>query len=108
MGYIILILLGLLLLWALLSQLVEKILNTMEDRAIRKSGLKDELKSLSDSINLQLDAQIGQNKKCIRNLSEDLYQQLPDLKDRVLRDRRRVDYINNVLPYKYNFKRNRR
>ena len=108
MGYIILILLGLLFLWMMVSQIVNNILNSIEDRAIRKSGMEDDLQSMTDSMNLQLDAQIGEVKKAIGTLREEFYQQLPGLKDRVLSDRRRVDYINNVLPYKHNYKRKKR
>jgi len=108
MGYVFLIILLLWILWLLGTFIVVKIRETIENNIIRRSGLKEELKTISDSINAQMDSQIKQTKSAISSLRETFFQQLPNLENRIARDRRRNDYKNHVLPYKYNYKRRRR
>ena len=92
----------------IVSRTVENIKNSIEDRVIQKSQIKNEINDLLDTIKVDLDARIEKAKPALISFKEQSFQRLPGLKDRILRDSRRVRYINNGLPYKRKHKSKKR
>lgn len=87
-------------LWVLGSLLVANIRESFANRVIRKSRIKEEIRAVSNSINAHLNEQISLTKANYTLLRDMALQQLPGLKERMIRDVRRQVYIKNVLPYK--------
>lgn len=79
----------------------------IEDRIIKKLGLR---KRIEDSYKLicdDIDPQIEQTRKSVLDLREMSFQKLSGLEDRMVRGKRKTDYMNFVLPYRKNYKRRR-
>lgn len=89
-----------LLLFVGLCSLIRRIIDSVEDRAIRKSGLEMEAKNLSDQFISETDLWIQHCKSDYSSLKTEAFNRLPSLEERINRDRRKIDYINRVLPYK--------
>ena len=82
------------------SVFVEHIRESIENNAIKKSRVKEEIIEKSNNIRVNIESQIEQTKTDISSLQEYAFQQLPGLEDRLQKDARRLDYIRRVLPYK--------
>lgn len=83
-------------LWAL----IRRIIDSIENRIIRKTGIEIEAKSLSNQIISMVDLWVQQRKSDYCSLKTESYHRLPGLEDRINRDKKKTDYINRVLPYK--------
>ena len=108
MGRIVLILFSMWILWVIISFVVSRIRESIEDRTIKKMGVNEELRAATNTFKESIETQLKQTKTEITAIREMSFQQLPNLKDRIERDGRRVDYIKNYLPFKSNAKRRRR
>ena len=104
MKYVLIFILGLLWLWIPLLvglwSLIHRIIDYVEDREIRKSGIEIETKNLSKQLITKTDEWIQQSKSDYYSLKAEAFQELPGLEDRITRDKKKTDYINRVLPYK--------
>ena len=107
MGYIILGIIALILLWRLGALIVEKVREAIEDRAISKYRIKEDLIDSSNKANERWDSQILQARNAITSFRAFALERLPGLEDRIARHERQQDYVHNVLPYKRNKKRRR-
>lgn len=83
-----------------LWSLIHRIINSVEDREIRKAGIENETKKLSKQFISKVDEWIQQSKSDYHALKAEAFHRLPGLEDRIARDRKKTDYINRVLPYK--------
>lgn len=83
-----------------LWSLIHRIINSVEDREIRKAGIEIETKNLSKQLISQADEWIQQSKSDFLSLKAEAFHELPGLEDRITRDKKKTDYINRVLPYK--------
>ncbi len=83
-------------LWAL----IRRIIDSIENRIIRKTGIEIEAKSLSNQIISMVDLWVQQRKSDYCSLKTESFHRLPGLEDRINRDKKKTDYINRVLPYK--------
>ena len=104
MKYVILFIFGLWWLWIPLLMglwsLFHRIIDSVEDREIRKSGIEIEMKNLSKQFVSKADEWIQQSKSDYYSLKTEAFHGLPGLEDRITRDKKKTDYINSVLPYK--------
>ena len=105
------IILGLFLLWALWGLgglIVDKTRNAIEDRAIKKAGVKEALDNATQGIINRVDPQIMHTKEAVSDFRKFVYENLPGLEDRIARHGRQQDYIRFVLPYKNKSTKGRR
>lgn len=104
MKYVLIFILGLWWLWIPLLvglwSLIHRIIDYIEDREIRKDGIEIETKNLSKQLISKADEWIQQSKSDYYSLKAEAFQELPGLEDRLIRDKKKTDYINRVLPYK--------
>ena len=104
MKNVLIFILGLWWLWIPLSvglwSLFHRIIDSVEVRKIRKSGIEIETKNLSKQLISNVDVWIQQSKTDYRSLKADAFHRLPGLEDRIIRDQKKTDYIKRVLPYK--------
>ena len=104
MEYVLIFIFGLWWLWIPLLvglwSLVHRIIDSVEDREIRKAGIEIETKKLSNQFISKTDEWIRQSKSDYYSLKTEVFHELPGLEDRIARDKKKTDYINRVLPYK--------
>ena len=105
MEYIILIIILLWMLWRFCKYIVAKVHDKIVDSAILKLGLKEDIQSMTESVNNTIEQELNQIRESVSSFQNTIYQCLPGLEDRIERDRRKQDYIKNVLPYKKKGKR---
>lgn len=79
----------------------------IEDRIIKKLGLRKRIEDAYKSICDDLDPQIEQTRKSVLDLRVMSFKKLSGLEDRMLRGKRKTDYINFVFPFGENYKRRR-
>ncbi len=79
---------------------MDKIRNSLEDRAIKKSGIEATLDSTTKTILGRIEPQIKESKDAVSSFRELAYDKLPGLEGRIERHGRQQDYIRFVLPYK--------
>ena len=108
MGYIILGIFALWILWRLGSWLAFRIRDSIEDRAIKKSGIENDFVDAYKKAYSRINPQIQQTKDAVNSFRQLALEKLPGLKDRMARRERQQDYIHFVLPYKSNSKKRRR
>lgn len=107
MIYILLIIVLLWALWHVCNSLVASIQDKIENNAIQKSSLKEDLQTTTLFINNSIDKELVQIRSSVSSFIELTYKSLPGLKERIDRDKRKQEFIKNVLPYKKN-NRNKR
>ena len=100
MWYIILIIILLWALWSFCKYVVAKIRDKIENKAIHKLGLKEDLQAMTESVNNTIEQELNQIRNSVSSFQKTAFQCLPGLEDRIERDRRKQNYILNVLPYK--------
>ena len=83
-----------------LWSLIRRIIDSIEDRIIRKSGLEIEAKSHLNQFISEVDLWVQQGRSDYCSLKTEIFHRLPELEDRINRDKKKSDYINRVLPYK--------
>ena len=108
MDYIFLSVFAILVIGGFISWFVNIIKEYIEDKAIKRTRLKEELKTTSETINANMEIKVEQTKTNITSLRELAFQRFSGLEDRMARDSRRLDYIKYYLPYKKQNKRRRR
>ena len=105
------VLVGIFLLWVLWSLgglIVDKIRNSIEDKAIRKARVKESFDESTQRILKRMESQIMESKEAVSTFREMAYEKLPGLEDRIARFERQQDYIRFVLPYKKKSKKGRK
>ena len=100
MGYLILVILTLWAIWSLCTSIVNRTRSAIEDSAIKKLRVKEEIKASAQSVNSKIEQQLIVLRSSVSSFREMTYQNLPGLKKRIERDKRKQDYIHNILPYK--------
>ena len=104
MKYVLIFIFGLWWLWIPilvgLWSLIHRIIDSVEDREIRKSGIEIETKNLSKQFISKADEWIQHSKSDYFSLKTEAFLRLPGLENRITRDKKKTDYINRVLPYK--------
>ena len=104
MKYVITLIFGMWWLWIPLLiglwSLIHRIIESVEDRIIRKAGIEIETKKHSKHLISKADEWIQQSKSDYYSLRTEAFQALPGLEDRITRDKKKTDYINRVLAYK--------
>lgn len=111
MGYIILIIILLWILWNFCKYIVVKVRDKIEDRVIIKLGLKEDIQGMAESVNNTIEQELNQIRNSVSSFQNITFQCLPGLEDRIERDRRKQNYIHNVLPInkkKRGYKRRKR
>jgi len=108
MKYFLLSIFAIWIIGGIISWLVDRIRESIEDKVIKKSRLKEDLKTSSEMINANMDIKVEQTKTNITSLRELAFQRFPGLKERMARDDRRLNYIKNYLPYYKNQHKRRR
>lgn len=102
MGYLVLFILTMWGIWCLCTSLIDRIRNAIEDSAIQRLRIKEEIEASAQSINSGIEQQLNALRASVSSFREMTYQCLPGIKDRIERNNRKQDYIRNVLPYKKN------
>ena len=100
MGYIILIIVLLWILWNFCKYIVDKVRDKIEDRAILKLGLKEDIQEMAEYVNNTIEQEINQIRNSVSSFQKTTFQCLPGLEERIERDRRKQNYIHCILPYK--------
>ena len=95
-------------LWSLGSLVVDKIRNSLEDKAIRKARVKESFDETTQGIVKRVDLQIAHSKDAVSEFREMAYEKLPGLEDRIARHGRQQEYIRFILPYKKKNSKGRR
>ena len=108
MGIIILGILLIWVLWRLGCLIVDKARDAIEDRAIKKAGVKEALNNATQGIIKRVDPQIMHTKEAVSAFREFAYDKLPGLEDRIARHGRQQEYVRFVLPYKKKSTKGRR
>ena len=88
--------------WCLCTSIIDRIRNAIEDSAIQRLRIKEEIEASAQSINSGIEQQLNALRSSVSSFREMTYQCLPGIKDRIERNNRKQDYIRNVLPYKKN------
>lgn len=105
------VLVGIFLLWVLWSLgglIVDKIRNSIEDKAIRKARVKESFDESTQRILKRMESQIMESKEAVSTFREMAYEKLPGLEDRIARHGRQQEYIRFVLPHKKKSTKGRR
>ena len=87
---------------------MDKIRNSIEDKAIRKARVKESFDESTQRIIKRMESQIMDSKEAISAFREMAYEKLPGLEDRIDRHERQQEYIRFVLPYKKKSTKRRR
>ena len=102
MGYLVLFILTIWVIWCLCTSIIDRIRNAIEDSAIQKLRVKEDIEASAQSINSGIEQQLIDLRSSVSSFREMAYHSLPGIKDRIERNNRKQDYIRNVLPYKKN------
>ena len=102
MGYLVLFILAMWGIWCLCTSIIDRIRNAIEDSAIQRLRIKEEIEASAQFINSGIEQQLNALRSSVSSFREMTYQCLPGIKDRIERNNRKQDYIRNVLPYKKN------
>ena len=94
--------------WCLCTSIIDRMRNAIEDSAIQRLRIKEEIEASAQFINSGIEQQLNALRSSVSSFREMTYQCLPGIKDRIERNNRKQDYIRNVLPYKKNKVRSKR
>ena len=100
MGLFLLIIIGIWILWGVGHWLADRIKESIEDHAIKKSGVQEALSTASHDVCRRLEPEIRQARTSVMSFREMALERLPGLEDRIARHQRQQDYVRFVLPYK--------
>lgn len=87
-------------LWGLGSIIVDKIKNSIEDRAIRKARVKETIDNTAQNILKRIGPQIMRTKDNVSAFQKMAYDKLPGLGDRISRDMLSQHLNRYNIPYK--------
>ena len=100
-------LMAIFILYGIITSIVNWITDNLEEKAIVKSNIKQEIQNITMALNEELSNEIQAYKKMIVQFKEQTLIALPGLSGRIKRDNNRQTYIKEVLPYKKKTKRRR-